>query len=389
MRREKEILVLLIGLLLVTSVLSAQDRTSNEFGKGIKVIAQDSSFYLRFGTRFQTLYSGVYDRGSYEYNDRLLVRRARLKFDGFAYSPKLKYKLELGLTNRDIGGTPMPEANNTANIILDAVLKYSFYNNWSIWFGQTKLPGNIERVISSSSLQFVDRSNLNSAYNLDRDVGLQLHYSAPRFRFISSISKGEGRNITANNAGGYDYTQRIEWLPFGSFTKKGDYYGADLNREKDLKLLLGATYDYNDGASRESGQLGKFLREQGDLKTWFVDAHAKYNGFSTIIEYANKQVIRTPVVTGDGDVPAEPFMVGTGLNAQAGYLFHNNLEIAVRYTDVNPEKETQANRNKEYTIGISKYIVGHSLKIQSDVSLVEEGVLPEQYVYRFQVEFSL
>ncbi|WP_373517340.1 hypothetical protein [Pricia sp.] len=33
-----------------------------------------------------------------------LVRRARLKFDGFAYSPKLKYKLELGLSNSDLSG---------------------------------------------------------------------------------------------------------------------------------------------------------------------------------------------------------------------------------------------------------------------------------------------
>ena len=37
-------------------------------------------------------------------NTSAFIRRARLKFDGFALSPKLKYKLELGLSNRDIAG---------------------------------------------------------------------------------------------------------------------------------------------------------------------------------------------------------------------------------------------------------------------------------------------
>ena len=39
-----------------------------------------------------------------DYESNFLIRRARLKFDGYAYTPKLKYKFELGLSNRDNGG---------------------------------------------------------------------------------------------------------------------------------------------------------------------------------------------------------------------------------------------------------------------------------------------
>ena len=53
-------------------------------------------------------------------------------------------------------------------------IQYNFYKNLSIKLGQGKLPGNRERVISSGNLQFVDRSRLNSRFNIDRDFGAQL-----------------------------------------------------------------------------------------------------------------------------------------------------------------------------------------------------------------------
>jgi phosphate-selective porin OprO and OprP len=35
--------------------------------------------------------------------------------------------------------------------VLDAVAKWNFAENFSLWFGQAKLPGNRERVISSQT----------------------------------------------------------------------------------------------------------------------------------------------------------------------------------------------------------------------------------------------
>src|SRR5690606_35924018 len=104
-----------------------------------------------------------------------LIRRARLKFDGFAFSPKLVYKLEVGLSNRDISGTSV-YTGNTPRYVMDAVLKWNFFENFELWAGQTKLPGNRERVISSANLETVDRSLVNSRFNIDRDMGMQLHH---------------------------------------------------------------------------------------------------------------------------------------------------------------------------------------------------------------------
>lgn len=381
---------LVFFLITITSIqhIHSQNISSNSYGKGHKLLAKDSSFLFNFEARFQNLYVGVQNLETNDYSDQFLVRRARLKFKGYAYDPRLTYKFELGLTNRDIASGGIPQSRNTANIVLDAVVKYNFYKNWSIWMGQTKLPGNIERVISSGALQFVNRSNLNSKYNIDRDAGVQIRYESNFFRLKTAISTGEGRNITVANAGGYDYTGRVEWLPFGKFSGKGDYFSADLKRENDVKLMLGLTYDYNVGASREGGQLGDFLSEQRDLKTIFADAHLKYKGFSSIIEYANKKTSGSPLIT-KTDGTLESFYVGSGFNAQAGYLFQNNFEIAIRYTEVTPKTETLYNDNQQFTLGVSKYLVGHKLKAQSDISYITENTKSDKLQFRLQVEVTL
>jgi len=41
-----------------------------------------------------------------------------------------------------------------------------------------------------------------------------------------------------------------------------------------------------------------------------------------------------------------------------------------------------------YTSGISKYIDGHNLKVQSDFSVILEGEMEQSYLARLQFELS-
>ena len=218
-----------IALFAINSI-EAQEVSDTSFGKGLlNFVAKDSTFSVKFAPRFQVRSNSSWDYNgsgydSPEYN--FIVRRARLKFDGYAYSPKLKYKLELGLSNRDISGANQFN-RNTPRYILDAVIMWKFAKNWELWAGQTKLPGNVERVVSSGNLQLIDRSLLNSRFNIDRDLGIQLRHkstlgSGVILREKFAISQGEGRNVTEGNEGGLQYTARLELLPFGAFKSKGD-----------------------------------------------------------------------------------------------------------------------------------------------------------------------
>ena len=377
-------------LLLSSYDLLSQQFQFDKFGDGIRITAKDSSFYTKFSFRFQTLYQGRQEIGTTNWNENFLIRRSRLKFDGYVLNPKIAYKVELGISNRDTRSGSIEQNGSTANIILDAVIKWNFVGNWYLWAGQTKLPGNRERVISSQALQFVDRSLVNSRFTLDRDVGIQLRHKFRinnfEFRQAFAISTGDGRNVIASNPkSGRQFTGRLEFLPFGKFKNKGDYFGSDLMREENPKLSIGITGDYNNNAVRSRGNLGQYLYDSlgnyrsSDLTTLMIDGILKYRGLSVSSEYVH----RTSPKIIDG------FGYGSGLMGSAGYLFPSNLEIALRHTRIDPHfNESSLSQMREYTLGLSKYINQHNFKVQSDFSYLSIST-KDFLVFRVQCELSI
>ncbi|SNR26103.1 Phosphate-selective porin O and P [Maribacter sedimenticola] len=386
--------------LLYFSAIKGQESNAPTFGNGLfNLVGKDSSWTMKVEARMQILATNTWNSengGLTDPEQNFLVRRARLKFDGFAYSPKLEYKIELGLSNRDISGASQ-FTGNAPRYILDAVVKWNFYENFVLWFGQTKLPGNIERVISSGNLLQVDRSLLNGRFTIDRDMGFQLRHKTnigQKFliREIFALSQGEGRNITTGNLGGLQYTSRLELLPFGEFLGRGDYKGSDLNREKTPKLMIAATYDSNQNAVKSRSNQGSYLFNdvgffETNINTVFIDAMFKYNGFSFMGEYANRTAKDPIAKNSDGSATGSVVEVGSGLNLQSGYLFENNWEVSGRFTTIGLDQEiTGQNTQNQYTLGLSKYIVGHKLKVQSDLSYLSQIASTDILTYRLQLE---
>ena len=379
--------------------ISSQESNAPKFGKGLfNLIGKDSSFSMNVSARMQMLGTSNWDvnNGLSNPTSNLLVRRARLKFSGFAYSPKLKYKLELGLSNRDIGKASL-FTNEAPKYILDAVVKWNFSGNFVLWFGQTKLPGNRERVISSGDLQQVDRSLLNSRFNIDRDMGFQLrhHFNLTDTFIVKemfAVSQGEGRNITTGNLGGHQYTSRVELLPFGKFAGKGDYRGSDLKFEPTPKLALGFTYDFNNDAVKNRSNQGSYMTNDTgfystNISTVFVDAMYKHKGFSLMAEYAYRDAEDAFAKNSDGTLTGDEVQVGNALNLQTGYLLSKTLEISGRYTNIDWDSDiTGKGAENQYTLGLSKYIVGHKLKVQTDVSYLDLASKTNQFMYRLQVD---
>ena len=367
--------------------------------KGLSFKSEDEKVKMGLSFRVQSLASYQNNIDGTDGDMKAMVRRMRLKSKGYIYNPKFEYKLELALSNRDQGNSSdAAQVSNGSKIVLDAVLKYHLGKSQQIWFGQTKLPGNRERVVSSMALQFVDRSNVNSRFNIDRDFGVQYRLTqaigSKPLKIAAAITTGEGRNITANNEkSGLAYTGRVEFYPFGEFTSKGDYFSADLMREEKGKLAIAATYCYNQNTTRGRGQLGSFVYELdtngvatsdysfNDMTTLFVDAVYKYNGLSVAAEYAYRTLSK--------DISG--FSSGSGYVGQVGYLLDNNYEISGRYTSVDLAKGQGPTSNvTEYTFGISKYIVGHKLKVQSDAAYIDDkSNALGNYRIRFQIELGI
>ncbi|QQX77802.1 MULTISPECIES: porin [Aequorivita] len=378
--RQKNIFF--IGFLFLCVSIGNSQIDIPKFGEGMfNIVGKDSTWSVRFAPRIQVRANSFWDHEADKFGKpehSFLIRRARLKFDGFAYSPKLRYKIELGLSNQDISGAS-EFTGNSPRIIYDAVVMWEFYKNLELWAGQTKLPGNRERVISSANLQLIDRSRLNSIFNIDRDLGIQLRhrfYASEKFliREMFAVSQGEGRNVITGNLGGLQYTSRIELLPFGEFIKKGDYIGGDIYREKTPKLAIGATYDLNVDAVKTRSNQGSYMRNdigfyETNISTIFIDAMFKYNGFSLMGEYSYRDAENPIATNSDGAITGNEVYTGQGFNIQGGYVFKTNWEVAGRFTAIVPDNTFSTNDTEnQFTLGGSKYIVGHKLKVQTDLT---------------------
>ncbi|MBX2964310.1 MAG: porin [Cyclobacteriaceae bacterium] len=368
------------------------------YGKGLGIISPDSLFMLniRFRMQNRVAFSSTDDSDLTIDEVEARVRRLRLRFDGFIYTPRLYYLIQLAFTRADMDydDTSFP------NIVRDAMVIYSVNDHFSIGLGQTKLPGNRQRVVSSGDLQLADRSIVNSTFNIDRDFGLQMYYnnylSGLYYVLRGSISTGEGRNITSSDRG-LAYTGRMELMPFGHFTNGGDYFEGDLVREPKPKVSVGTTFSNNFNTLRTGGQIGRFLFEPRTIETLMFDFLFKHKGWAFQSEFLMRNTKDDSPVTENIDGDKRFVYAGRGENYQGSYLFKRNYEIVGRISRVRPNEEIQqlTPQVRQFTLGSSKYVRGHRLKLQADLTYEMNSWLSgpnpdlNRWLVRFQIEAGI
>lgn len=386
-----------LGILpLASQAQERDDRATLLNFKGIQYHSKDSLFYSNFRFRMQNRvkYNQVLDgEDNAEWEAR--VRRLRMRMDGYIYTKKFSYSIQLAFTrgDQDYDDTGM------ANIVRDAVIFYNFSDDFYLSFGQNKLPGNRQRVNSSGQLQFADRSLVNSRFTIDRDFGISANLSKKigdmPINAKAAISTGEGRSAISSD-GGLAYTGRVEFLPLGDFTNDGDYSEGDIECEEKPKLSIGGGYSYNANTNRLGGQTGKYVERPFTLKTAFVDAIFKYDGFAYQAEFMKRDVDNPLNTLKEGQNIAYAYK-GWGLNQQTSYLINNGYEVAVRYTMVNPHKEIKAFEKKTeiMELGLTKYVKAHRLKLQLNSNYTffdgafNNANKNNQWGFNFQIELGI
>lgn len=182
-------------------------------------------------------------------------------------------------------------------------------------------------------------------------------------------------------------------LLFGEFN---DYREADLEGNETPKLALGLTFDFNDDAVKTRSNMEKYMRvgngfHHTDIQTVFADLMFKYRGFSVLSEFAAREADNPKAVDEAGVATGDMVNTGKSFNFQAGYFLGNNYEVVSRFTRVKEDDPYSLFRNeKQYTLGLSKYFVGHKLKIQTDLSYTDNSeALRNGFMYRLQVDLHL
>lgn len=358
-------------LLLGGTRASAQSRPDSirpavEFNdRGLTFNGRDGFTYLNVRFRLQewAVFTSA-DNGSELARTQFAARRARLRMESVLWDPRLSVNVQLSFSR----GDQDPELPAVVNVIRDAVVRWRASNHLSLGFGQTKLPGNRQRINSSGEMEFADRSIVNGAFAVDRDVGFFANYEQHDqllpVNVRLAVTSGEGRNPSTGDDG-LAYTARVELLPLGNFTGGGDFFEADLAHEPRAKLSVAAAISRNDGAVRTGGQLGKSLFQPRGMTTAFVDALFKRKGFSLASEYA-RRMSPNPITTNGTET--RHILTGEGITAQAGFVLPSRFEPAFRFSQVSPHadlaKLPDVERQREFSAGLTRYLKGHRVKIQ-------------------------
>jgi phosphate-selective porin OprO and OprP len=341
--------------------------------RGIVFTAADSTMQVIMRFRVQLWGTAIAEEGEPTlFNGQ--VRRLRLRFGGFLLDPRLTYNLQLSFSRGDQDF----EDTGFANIVRDAAVAYQFTPNLQATFGQTKLPGNRQRVISSGDIQFPNRSIVNGTFNIDRDMllmgtfrdtlggGVPLHVQAV-------VSSGEGRNTQVASEG-LAWTGRVEVLPLGAFLRGGDYFEGDLMHEPKPRLSVGVTWSLNENALRTGGQLGPPLWSPRTMTTVLADALLKYQGLAVYAEYAYRDA-DDPVTTRAGEAPRFVY-TGHGALLQASYHIKElNLEPGARVAFTDPtdalEAQVSVSRTTTYEFVLVRYWKGHRVKTQLEFGILD------------------
>lgn len=366
------------------------------YGKGLGITSADSIFQLNIRFRMQNRISYYdYEDGEAAYEG--VIRRLRLRFDGYVGDPKFIYAIQLSFAPNDVG---VVEKGDNINIIRDAMFFYRPNAHWNFGMGQTKLPGNRQRVNSSGALQLTDRSINNAKFNIDRDFGLQAYYLQEHLDQFSytvktAISTGEGRNYTKSKDDGLAFTGKVEVFPFGAFKKNGTTFEGSIIPEEDFKLMVSAAFSQNNHTHRTAGQTGLDLFAKRSMKSTFLDAMMKYKQWAFMTAFMNRTA--TDPITYNPTDPTDKRYVftGHGMDYQLSYTFPTAYEIIGRYSNqkVHADLKDLEPNTQQYTLGMTKYFWEHAFKMQGEVSYdatkTFEGVRNNAWYVRFQIEIGI
>jgi phosphate-selective porin OprO/OprP len=379
------------GVITEEEYKAAMEKKSVQYkvGEGFTLLSPDEKFKLSIRTRTQFRYTYVGKdqvNGNVSDTENWQMRRVQLILDGYILSKDLTYKLQVNFAE---------STSPTNRILEDAYLSYRFLDEIQIQGGQYKVPFIRQWVTSSLAQQFVERSNAVDTFKPDRDPGAMLFGKIANgiVNYNLNVSNGLGRNVTrstSNNA----FTARVAVNPLGDMSYgEGDLenlknplfsVGADYFRDA-LQKTAATTFETNNMSFASStaqttgpptGWLYQNISlfnigEMVDIDQYSFDAAFKWRGFSAVGEYMEGQAKGR---TSNNSVRAY------GFYAQAGYfIIPEHLELAVRYSYVDPSRNVSKNLHTETQGVINYYFLKHSLKIQADISnLHQENPPPKK-----------
>lgn len=357
-------------------------------GKGLTATSADGTSKLKIGGYAQLIYRYTdFDDSAKDAKSDFDIRRFKLQVQGNVFSKNFGYKLQ-----GDVSSGWRTE---------DVFITYKFAPELTLLAGQFK-PAQARQELTSAGKQlFPERSLANDTFNLGRDQGLQAagSFADKLVEYRLGINNGNGPN-TSSADNRHMFTGRIDLNPLGAYTMDeagwktdkplvniGGSFATEEVTGADVDSKFGTDNDVMDVAlGLDSLDAATFTTNYGSDLTWLLwtaNLNATWMGASFAAEYYNLNA--DPAIGSDWDAG--------GYYVQAGYqVIPSKLEIGVRYAAI---ESTDANASASFDkaetqIGANYYFVKHNLKLQSDLTLVEDELAAnkDDAIFRLQAQFT-
>lgn len=387
-----------------------------DLGKGIK-FGYDRGLYTQFkdkfrlkiririqarftDSRFNSAYNTIGDPKNYpavssagvisatkhaEDLDIFSVRRTRLVFEGFAFSPDINYFVQFRNDTAD-STTQLGGARSTTQLY-DAYLTLKPISWANLRVGQYRTHFGRQEFYSSALLQFVDRGFVAEAFVPNvidrRDQGVTIFSDQERYpvSYAFGVFNGVGINMnrlglsTPGNANELMYVGRVTADLLG----KPGYPEGDLAYSLTPQLAVGASYGYNGGlqtnttAAGSNNQVSTAIASLGngrllnqgivDIGTAGADFILKYKGLSIQAEGFFRNV--------DTHDHSKRIGNATGYYVQTGYfLVPSKVEVVGRYSAMDPDTRLGHDLITSGVGGLNWYFSGHEHKLQFDYGVI-------------------
>ena len=274
------------------------------------------------------------------------VNRVRLSVRGTMFRPWVKYNFAF-----EIGRT----SGESSSKIKDAYVELG-KEKIAVRAGQYKVPFGLQEVTPDWGQQFVDRSLADVTFAPSRDTGVivtgtgrdrKLGYAAGSFN-------GSGESKVQNN-------RALMWVVRLWADPRGEYKLSESAVDAPEKSVFHVGAAVRGGDAMKGGPAGAGVVQDVNNQT-AVGVELAYKGHRTFLAaetFWQRDQVHNPKPVPDID--------SLGWYAQGGYMvLAKRLELAARYSEVDPNRDVTDNKQTELRGGANYYWKAHNLKLQAD-----------------------
>ena len=231
-------------------------------------------------------------------------------------------------------------ADTDSKILQDLAVVYTGLKGHEFALGQKKIILTEEGVRSSSELDFAERAQVTRAFSDRRETGFFYKGEyGENFGAMASVTNGTIANSTSNTNDTLFAAARFDYKPIHG-------------------LLVGAS----GGTGAVNGGVSHLGRSRWGL-------HVKYDGNDDLpLGFRAEYVSATDERAGTTDLKQD------GYYATILYTIEKQFQFAVRYDEINKNKDVDGNKIKTFTAGFHYLIKGKNINLKLDYfSINQEG----------------